>query len=137
MKLFGMSVNLGKCVLAFFLIAVMFNIAIASCSFFHEGFGNKYGSDLEYKMGEGIVLGGGGKAWDMRNLKGQGPRGETEKGYKIPVKKMDVFDGVRFAPECCPSTYSNSVGCACAPGNLERYVAEQRGGNNTKNCGSF
>ena len=76
------------------------------------------------------------KAWDMRNLKGQGPRGETEKGYKIPVKKMDVFDGVRFAPECCPSTYSNSVGCACAPGNLERYVAEQRGGNNTKQCGS-
>jgi hypothetical protein len=133
MRLFGMSVKLGKCVLAFFLIAVMFNIAVFSCSYFHEGFG----SGLEYKMGEGVVLGGGGKAWDMRNLKGNGPSNLTEQGYKIPPQKMDVFDGVRFAPECCPSTYSNSVGCACAPPNLERYVAEQRGGNNTKSCTSY
>ncbi len=88
-------------------------------------------------MGEGVVLGGGGQALDMRNFKVPQKRGQTEKGYKLPPENMNVFEGVRFAPECCPSTYSSSVGCSCHPANLEAYVAEQRGGNNTKQCGSY
>ena len=73
----------------------------------------------------------------MRNFKVPQKRGQTEKGYKLPPENMNVFEGVRFAPECCPSTYSSSVGCSCHPSNLEAYVAEQRGGNNTKQCGSY
>ena len=80
---------------------------------------------------------GGGKAWDMRNFKVPQQAGQTEGAYKIPPENMNVFEGVRFAPECCPSTYSSSVGCSCHPSNLEAYVAEQRGGNNTKQCGSY
>ena len=100
---------------------------------FQEGF---TGSDLNYQMGRGVVLGGGGKAWDQRKMGGsRGP--QTQEGYKLPPTRMAIFDGVRFAPECCPSAYSNSTGCACAPKNLERYVAETRAGNNTKNCTSF
>ena len=137
MKLFGMSVNIGKCLLTFFLLALIFNIALSSCSYFHEGFAN-HGTDIRYRMGEGVVLGGGGAAWDMRNLGGgRGLGHETEKAYKLPPKSMAVLVGVRFAPECCPSTYSYSVVCSCHPANLEAYVAEQRGGNNTKQCGSF
>jgi hypothetical protein len=98
-----------------------------------EGF---TGSDLNYQMGRGVVLGGGGKAWDQRKMAGsRGP--QTQKGYKLPPTRMAILDGVRFAPECCPSAYSNSTGCVCAPKNLERYVAETRAGNNTKNCTSF
>ena len=87
-------------------------------------------------MGRGVVLGGGGKAWDQRKMGGsRGP--QTQGGYKLPPTRMAILDGVRFAPECCPSAYSNSTGCVCAPKNLERYVAETRAGNNTKNCTSF
>ena len=140
MRLFGMKVSLmgcGKCFLAFFLLSLMFNLAIGACSYFsREGFTNN-GSDIRYKMGDGVVLGGGGKAWDMRNFAASQKRGQTEKGYKIPPENRNVFEGVRFAPECCPSTYSNSVGCSCHPSNLEAYIAEQRGGNNTKQCGSY
>ena len=101
-----------------------------------EGMEGFTGSDLNYQMGRGVVLGGGGKACDQRKMGGsRGP--QTQGGYKLPPTRMAIFDGVRFAPECCPSAYSNSTGCACAPKNLERYVAETRAGNNTKNCTSF
>ena len=138
MKLFGMKVSAmgcAKCLLTFFLLSLMFNLAIGACSFFRrEGF---TGTDIRYRMGEGVVLGGGGKAWDMRNFKVPQQAGQTEGAYKIPPENMNVFEGVRFAPECCPSTYSSSVGCSCHPSNLEAYVAQQRGGNNTKQCGSY
>tara|TARA_Y100000588_G_C14076850_1_gene848309 strand:- start:385 stop:798 length:414 start_codon:yes stop_codon:yes gene_type:complete len=137
MKLFGMSVPLGKCLLALFLLVLTFHLAVTACTSFHEGYQNA-GSNINYRMGQGVVLGGGGAAWDMRKMGAGRPIGHaTEAPYPIPPKNMAVFDGVRFAPECCPSTYSNSVGCSCSPGNLEAYVAEQRGGNNTKQCGSY
>ena len=198
MKLFGAPI--GKCLFAFLLLAIIFQLAISSCRAsrqgffegeepdfaegqedegfyeglepddadgFQEGFDEGFyegacdpddedcddeededeesdedgtegftGSDLNYQMGRGVVLGGGGKAWDQRKMAGsRGP--QTQEGYKLPPTRMAVFDGVRFAPECCPSAYSNSTGCVCAPKNLERYVAETRAGNNTKNCTSF
>jgi len=201
MKLFGAPI--GKCLFAFLLLAIIFQLAISSCRAgrqgffegeepdfatdepeeddegfyegntddedddegFYEGFqegldeddegfyeGNTddeddedededeiegfTGSDLNYQMGRGVVLGGGGKAWDQRKMAGsRGP--QTQEGYKLPPTRMAILDGVRFAPECCPSAYSNSTGCVCAPKNLERYVAETRAGNNTKNCTSF
>ena len=140
MKLFGMKVTAmgcAKCLLVFFLLSLMFNLAVGACSAFRqEGFTNN-GADIRYRMGEGVVLGGGGKAWDMRNFKVPQQAGQTEGAYKIPPENMNVFEGVRFAPECCPSTYSSSVGCSCHPANLEAYVAQQRGGNNTKQCGSY
>ena len=195
MKLFGAPI--GKCLFAFLLLAIIFQLAISACRSsrqgfyegagdfeedgleegfyegqeeedfsegegefdddgFQEGFDEGFyegndgaseeegdgfqegftGSDLNYQMGRGVVLGGGGKAWDQRKMGGsRGP--QTQGGYKLPPTRMAIFDGVRFAPECCPSAYSNSTGCVCAPKNLERYVAETRAGNNTKNCTSF
>jgi len=172
MKLFGAPI--GKCLFAFLLLAIIFQLAISSCRAGRQGFfegeepdfatdepeeddegfyeGNTddeddedededeiegfTGSDLNYQMGRGVVLGGGGKAWDQRKMAGsRGP--QTQEGYKLPPTRMAILDGVRFAPECCPSAYSNSTGCVCAPKNLERYVAETRAGNNTKNCTSF
>ena len=41
-----------------------------------------------------------------------------------------MFANTQFKPECCPSAYSNSSGCACM--SLEqRNMLAHRGGNNT------
>ena len=55
MKLFGMKVSAmgcAKCLLTFFLLSLMFNLAIGACSYFRrEGFTNN-GTDIRYRMGE-------------------------------------------------------------------------------------
>jgi hypothetical protein len=43
--------------------------------------------------------------------------------------EMDFFANTQFSPKCCPSTYSNSEGCACLSVNQYNNLI-QRGGNN-------
>ena len=40
-----------------------------------------------------------------------------------------IFSRTPFKPECCPSTYSNSEGCACISNKQYEYLIK-RGGNN-------
>ena len=40
-----------------------------------------------------------------------------------------IFKNTAFKPECCPNTYSNSMGCACMSTTQYNYL-ETRGGNN-------
>ena len=40
-----------------------------------------------------------------------------------------MFDKTSFKPECCPNTYSNSMGCACMTNKQYNYLIN-RGGNN-------
>lgn len=40
------------------------------------------------------------------------------------------FDEIQFKPECCPSTYSSSMGCACMCPEQLKYL-NSRGGNRT------
>jgi hypothetical protein len=40
-----------------------------------------------------------------------------------------MFKNTAFKPECCPNTYSNSMGCACMSTSQYNYL-ETRGGNN-------
>jgi len=47
----------------------------------------------------------------------------------LPKDELLIFANTPFKPECCPSTYSNSTGCACI--NLKQYnYLINRGGNN-------
>lgn len=41
-----------------------------------------------------------------------------------------LFKNTAFKPECCPNTYSNSMGCACMNTKQYNYLIH-RGGNNT------
>jgi len=43
--------------------------------------------------------------------------------------EMVLFNNNTFKPECCPSTYSNSQGCACITPDQYNYLIK-RGGNN-------
>jgi hypothetical protein len=54
------------------------------------------------------------------------------KGTKVPLPEgeMCMFHDNEFKPECCPSTYSSSTGCACITSDQVKYLNE-RGGNRT------
>lgn len=47
----------------------------------------------------------------------------------LPKGELDMFATTPFKPECCPNTYSNSMGCACMTVNQYDYLIN-RGGNN-------
>ena len=54
-------------------------------------------------------------------------RGKNEK--PLAEGEMDFFANTDFKPECCPNTYSNSMGCACMTVPQYNYLIN-RGGNN-------
>lgn len=43
--------------------------------------------------------------------------------------ELNMFADTKFKPECCPSTYSTSTGCACISNDQYSYLLS-RGGNN-------
>lgn len=47
----------------------------------------------------------------------------------LPEGQMDILSNMPFKPECCPNTYSNSMGCACMNPTTYNYLIN-RGGNN-------
>lgn len=51
------------------------------------------------------------------------------KGLQLPADKMDVMATTSFKPDCCPTVYSSSAGCACLSNEQRTFFAE-RGGNN-------
>jgi hypothetical protein len=48
----------------------------------------------------------------------------------LPEGELFFFTDNKFKPECCPSTYSGSTGCACLSQDQVNYI-NQRGGNRT------
>jgi hypothetical protein len=47
----------------------------------------------------------------------------------LPEGELNMFETTPFKPECCPNTYSNSMGCACMTVDQYSYL-RKRGGNN-------
>jgi hypothetical protein len=106
-----------------------------------EGFisGSSLYSDepSQYKVGDYSQV--DTSSWVQPNLEvrpGQ-PLGEGVKQFlarqeqpvPLPEGEMLMFANTPFKPECCPSTYSNSTGCACMTGKQYNYLI-QRGSNN-------
>ena len=48
----------------------------------------------------------------------------------LPEGELFFFKDTKFSPECCPGTYSNSMGCSCMSQAQFNYLV-QRGGNRT------
>jgi len=67
----------------------------------------------------------------MDNNNGSDDKSEI-KETTVPLENtMFYFKDNEFKPECCPSTYSSSTGCACMSEKQTDYLNE-RGGNRTK-----
>lgn len=47
----------------------------------------------------------------------------------LPEGEMFMFANTPFKPECCPSAYSNSQGCACMTGQQYNWIVERAGNN--------
>jgi hypothetical protein len=73
---------------------------------------------LDYSMRKGVPISG------------------KDKGFvgsvPLPEGELLLFKDNTFDPTCCPSTYSNSSGCACISGEQMEYL-NKRGGNRTLN----
>jgi hypothetical protein len=72
----------------------------------------------------------------MRYSKGMGNENRLDSyqyntGPKIPLPEgeMFFFKDTKFSPQCCPGTYSSSLGCACLSKPQFNYLVT-RGGNN-------
>lgn len=95
-------------------------------------------SSLDYTMNTGVP-----KSWKDKGFVGNGVV-NTEKdlysqlknnvGGSVPLPEGEllIFAENTFDPTCCPSTYSNSSGCACISEKQMQYLNE-RGGNRNLN----
>lgn len=53
----------------------------------------------------------------------------SEQKFPLPEGQLDIFEKIKFAPECCPGAYTSGTGCACMDMNTYKYL-KNRGGNN-------
>lgn len=95
-------------------------------------------SSIHYTMNTGVPV-----SWKDKGLVGtDNVNTQTDKyshlknnvGGSVPLPEGDLslFSENTFDPACCPSTYSNSSGCACVSEKQMHYLNE-RGGNRTLN----
>jgi hypothetical protein len=77
----------------------------------------------------------------MRYAKGMGNENRLDSyqyntGPPIPLPEGELFffKDTKFSPDCCPGTYSSSLGCACLSKPQFNYLVT-RGGNNTVPAG--
>ena len=52
----------------------------------------------------------------------------TNTNVVVPPEEMHFFSKNKFEPECCPSSYSSSTGCACVTPEQLNFL-NTRGGN--------
>jgi hypothetical protein len=93
------------------------------------------GASVDYVMGEDTANSWANKANSYAASMGyNGTKGKysQNKGGSVPLPEgqMFMFSDTKFTPECCPSTYSSSTGCACISKEQVTYINE-RGGNRT------
>jgi hypothetical protein len=105
-----------------------------------EGFvgaNTNYGESSSYNLAQDIPI--NTASWDMPNMTVT-PGKPLSPGVKaflarkpqpipLPEGQLLMFEDTPFKPECCPNTYSNSMGCACMTGAQYNYLI-LRGGNN-------
>lgn len=144
-KIFNMNVRLEVLILIFIIGFIMWSHLVGSCSrvSLQEGMTMLLGSNLDYKMGQGV-----NGSWDTRqsqegsSIKWRSQDHDTYNSELVgPDKSLNFFSGTDFSPECCGSNYSangglnnngfSSGGCACLSKKQINYI-NQRGGNRTK-----
>jgi hypothetical protein len=67
--------------------------------------------------------------WSSPSVSNNSVYNAKKQPIPLPKDEMLMFASNEFKPECCPSTYSTSTGCACITVDQYKYLNE-RGGNN-------
>lgn len=93
------------------------------------------GAPLEWQMGADQAMNWQNKANQYAKDMGYSEQRSKYSQFSgtpvpLPEGQMFMFADNKFKPECCPSTYSSSTGCACITQEQVDYI-NQRGGNRT------
>lgn len=135
-KLFGITLRLEVVILCLLLGGLINSLLLCSCSRIGliEGM-QIIGTSLEYTMGEDVANSWTNKALQYADKMGYVDARNKYAQYKgtpvpLPEGQMFMFADNQFKPECCPSTYTSSDGCACITQEQVTYLNE-RGGNRT------
>ncbi len=136
LKILGMSCRLEIIIISLIVGAILGCHLLCSCSRIgiQEGMA-VMGASVDYIMGEDTV-----NSWTNKANKYAANMGydnasskySQNKGTPVPLPEgqLYMFADNEFKPECCPSTYSSSSGCACISEEQVNYINE-RGGNRT------
>ena len=103
-----------------------------------SGANTNYGNSSPYSLGNYNSV--NTSSWSMPNLTVmpgqpldagvQSILNRPKQPLPLPEDEMLLFANTPFKPECCPNTYSNSMGCACMTTGQFNYL-QTRSGNNT------
>lgn len=139
LELFGFKLSLEILILIGIIYLVMIvNTLYGCCNM--EGFvgaNTNYGESSQFSLTSDNSI--NTNSWNMPNLtitKGEplskgvsNVLDRPEQPIPLPEGEMLMFANTPFKPECCPNTFSNSMGCACMTVKQYNYL-NNRGGNN-------
>jgi hypothetical protein len=113
---------------------------LAAAQILKEGFtgaNTNYGQSSPYTLGQNVPV--DTSKWGQQDLvvtpgqplspAVQAILNREPQPVPLPEGELLMFANTPFKPECCPNTYSNSMGCACMDVNSYNYLI-LRGGNN-------
>lgn len=136
LKIFGQSCRLEIIVICLVVGFVLGGHLFCSCSKIgiQEGMA-VMGSALDWTMGQDLPNSWTSKADKYSSgmeYSSTDSKWSQYKGTPVPLPEgqLFMFADNEFKPECCPSTYSSSTGCACITQEQVNYI-NQRGGNRT------
>jgi hypothetical protein len=112
------------------------NTAAPREGFINDG-ASTLGADLDDKNNGDLASSWITKATTFSSEFGYGDMNNTGTAYTgtptpLPDGELVIFAQNKFKPECCPSQYSSSTGCACITPEQIKYL-NSRGGNVTCN----
>ncbi len=133
-KLFGLTFRVEVVIICIILGMILGTHMLCSCSKVGVVEGMEVmGSAIESTVGSDVYGSWVNKANNYASEMGYTEtkdRYEMYKGTPVPLPEGELymFADNEFKPECCPSTYSSSTGCACITQEQVSYINE-RGGN--------
>jgi hypothetical protein len=128
LNLFGFKLNQSSLIILFLVLVIAYLVMYrcVSCVNVKEGF-----APIDYQMGQDVST--SSLNWkNAMNTTGNGASAHqaTAPAAALEQGQLFMFDDTTFSPDCCPSDYSSSTGCACTTKNQMSFLNE-RGGNRT------
>ena len=138
-ELLGFKISLEVLIIiGIIYLVIVVNTLYGCCNM--EGFvgaNTNYGESSQFSLTNDKII--NTNSWDIPNLTivqgqpaSQGVQdilNRPAQPIPLPEGEMLMFANTPFKPECCPNTFSNSMGCACMTVNQYNYL-NNRGGNN-------
>jgi len=142
-SILGMSISIEMLILIGIVYLIIIVNTVSSCCNTHggmEGFvgaNTNYGESSRYSLNNNKPI--NTSSWSQPNLTitpgqplssgVQNLLNRPQQQLPLPEGQLSMFANTPFKPECCPNTYSNSMGCACMTVGQYDYLIT-RGGNN-------